>query len=483
MDLIKSFGEAILYLLPNLQTPQPLEWIFLVILSIIYYRGYQAYKAYEQKMNDPDWLDQHLQEESESVRGLTSTYRKTMNAYSVFSVSELMQYVKPKEEYIISRTPGSLVLVGLVGTFYGIGLSVSGLSDFLAGEMSSQIDQMKETLNLIGLQFKSSIWGITASIIYRRHANTSSITRQKLLNSVSKISGAQESWFQQLVDPINQVVLEIGSLEKASERMSRVTADLSKKLGEEIQRFTLSSTSFSETTVTFGRDVKTVMKTVDNSIREANKNLLNSVKDLNKAVNDSFAQLNTGVSSTLITVQNSMVGASDRLQSEIQNLSQRVNDQLKAVEGASKELSQKVGYIDTTLSKIEFYYKESLAQREEQLQAAVAFKKAAVDANEKVAELGIRLESVLNPEDGELLKAFKDANESLVSTLIEELDVKESVHTLIESLAGYKTIVREILEQAKGLSKIVEELEQANVFLGEIQEQSDNGHSDNPEQP
>jgi len=86
------------------------------------------------------------------------------------SAAELSQSVATKAEKIAAIMPGMLLIVGLLGTFLGLGLALDKASGILhntgnsIGAMDSAMGDLMNMMQGLGVKFKTSTWGIIAFI-------------------------------------------------------------------------------------------------------------------------------------------------------------------------------------------------------------------------------------------------------------------------------------------------------------------------------
>lgn len=91
------------------------------------------------------------------------------------SVFELSDHVMTASEKCADVLPSTLLVVGLLGTFLGVGMALddaagaiasTSASDVSAESMKSLVENMKGMIEGMGAQFKSSIYGIIASLFF-----------------------------------------------------------------------------------------------------------------------------------------------------------------------------------------------------------------------------------------------------------------------------------------------------------------------------
>ncbi|WP_231500896.1 hypothetical protein [Pseudomonas viridiflava] len=86
------------------------------------------------------------------------------------SLGELNQAVATLPERIVANMPGLLLIVGLLGTFLGLGMALDKASGILQGNadslnaMTDSLGQLTGMMKDLGTKFKTSTWGIIAFI-------------------------------------------------------------------------------------------------------------------------------------------------------------------------------------------------------------------------------------------------------------------------------------------------------------------------------
>lgn len=88
------------------------------------------------------------------------------------SLSELSQCVATKSENLADIMPGMILIVGLLGTFIGLGLALDKASHILtsASNMNSlngSMEQLMQMMQGLGTKFKTSTWGLIAFLLLK----------------------------------------------------------------------------------------------------------------------------------------------------------------------------------------------------------------------------------------------------------------------------------------------------------------------------
>ena len=146
-------NELMTFLLPA----NGMDWFFLVLL--VGWAVFAMYAAAQAK-------------KSIDIR-ITSSHFKNIKS-SAHDLSIASRH--PVWDHIVDNAPGFALVLGLLGTFLGIGLAIQGAGHILADlntnasdatDIRKTIGNLSPMLAEIGLKFKSSAWGIITHIFLR----------------------------------------------------------------------------------------------------------------------------------------------------------------------------------------------------------------------------------------------------------------------------------------------------------------------------
>lgn len=107
------------------------------------------------------------------------------------SVQELSEAVATKAEKVAEMMPSMLLIVGLLGTFLGLGIALNKASTVLAmadtAGMDSAMTQLMGLMDGLGAKFKTSTWGILCFIILNLLFNIFGFQEKRLVWAVKKV--------------------------------------------------------------------------------------------------------------------------------------------------------------------------------------------------------------------------------------------------------------------------------------------------------
>jgi hypothetical protein len=109
------------------------------------------------------------------------------------SVSELSQAVATRGEKIAAMMPGLLLIIGLLGTFLGLGMALDKASAILqssgnsVGAMDDSMQNLMSMMQGLGTKFKTSTWGIIAFILLKLWESSNGFEDRRLNWCIKKI--------------------------------------------------------------------------------------------------------------------------------------------------------------------------------------------------------------------------------------------------------------------------------------------------------
>lgn len=148
------------------------------------------------------------------------------------SITDLWHAVATSHEKLAEIMPGLLLVVGLLGTFIGLGMALNNASHLLGQSeaiTANSMDDLMQLLNNLGNKFKTSTWGIAGFIILKAWSETTRFDEKRLTWVIGKVKSEIESrkneklaaenhklelLFSQLSKFSGNITSAIGSLEK-----------------------------------------------------------------------------------------------------------------------------------------------------------------------------------------------------------------------------------------------------------------------------
>lgn len=169
-------GELIDFLLPKTEDPLQVGFLLIIVTMIVYTTVSAHWAArpasWEKKWNrgTPDRDDDDLDIEHGSV-------------------TDLWHAVATSSEKLAEIMPGMLLVVGLLGTFLGLGMALDHASTIL-GQSNAVADSMGDLLGLLqglGTKFKTSTWGIMGFVLLKIWSEVTRFDEKRLIWVIDKV--------------------------------------------------------------------------------------------------------------------------------------------------------------------------------------------------------------------------------------------------------------------------------------------------------
>ncbi|WP_350643167.1 hypothetical protein [Psychrobacter sp. HY3-MNA-CIBAN-0198] len=149
------------------------------------------------------------------------------------SVHELSEAVATKAEKVAEIMPSMLLIVGLLGTFLGLGIALNKASTVLAmadtAGMDSAMTQLMGLMDGLGAKFKTSTWGILCFIILNLLFNIFGFQEKRLVWAVKKVreeAQAKEMVLNSKELERHQVMIEtLKSIDNNAQQHSQLLVD------------------------------------------------------------------------------------------------------------------------------------------------------------------------------------------------------------------------------------------------------------------
>ncbi|MUK28868.1 hypothetical protein GNP44_01990 [Aliivibrio fischeri] len=108
------------------------------------------------------------------------------------SLQDMSSAVATKSEHACDVMPGFLLIIGLLGTFLGLGIALNQASTIINADLTDQnYDEMMNSLMLmmggLGTKFKASIWGISGFLLIRLISSSFGIDSKRLFWCAEKM--------------------------------------------------------------------------------------------------------------------------------------------------------------------------------------------------------------------------------------------------------------------------------------------------------
>lgn len=213
------------------------------------------------------------------------------------SVQELSEAVATKAEKVAEIMPSMLLIVGLLGTFLGLGIALNKASTVLAmadtAGMDSAMTQLMGLMDGLGAKFKTSTWGILCFIILNLLFNIFGFQEKRLVWAVKKVrEEAQEKERMLNTKEVerHQIMIDVlKNIDNSSQKHSQTLIDTIRILQEK------NSKELNNSFLIFGQirnDINNNSRLLIDSFNKSQENNLVEYGRLFKQVQDSLDQNN-----------------------------------------------------------------------------------------------------------------------------------------------------------------------------------------------
>lgn len=172
--------EIIDFLLPQWSDPIQFTFFIVIALMMAYAIGGAHYAA-----RPSEW-------EKKWNRGTETTEDDLDIEHG--SVTDLWHAVATSHEKLAEIMPGLLLVVGLLGTFLGLGLALNHASNILgqqdAASTSAAASSMNELMGMLkglGTKFKTSTWGICGFVLLKIWSELTRFEEKRLVWVIDKV--------------------------------------------------------------------------------------------------------------------------------------------------------------------------------------------------------------------------------------------------------------------------------------------------------
>ena len=152
------------------------------------------------------------------------------------SVMDISEAVATPAEKMAEIMPGMILIIGLLGTFLGLGLALDKASSILSGadlnSMDSSMTQLMGMLEGLGTKFKTSTWGLLAFILLKVILSKNGYEERRLRWCIAKVKNEldvvrdkhiqqERAHNQELIDCMHSIAIKFDQTVQANQDSSR----------------------------------------------------------------------------------------------------------------------------------------------------------------------------------------------------------------------------------------------------------------------
>lgn len=176
--------EILNFLLPFHATPTAKDILplifFIIIWGVFFYTIFQVYRSAKPENWENNWFG-----------GNKNNKSKKLDAEHG-SVMEISEAVATPAEKLADIMPGMILIIGLLGTFLGLGLALDKASSILNGanalnNIDASMIELTGMMKDLGTKFKTSTWGLLAFILLKVILSKNGYEERRLRWSIEKV--------------------------------------------------------------------------------------------------------------------------------------------------------------------------------------------------------------------------------------------------------------------------------------------------------
>lgn len=153
---------------------------FIIIWGVFFYTIFQVYRTAKPENWENNWFG-----------GNKNNKSKNLDAEHG-SVMEISEAVATPSEKLADIMPGMILIIGLLGTFLGLGLALDKASSILNGanalnDIDASMVELTGMMKDLGTKFKTSTWGLLAFILLKMILSKNGYEERRLRWSIEKV--------------------------------------------------------------------------------------------------------------------------------------------------------------------------------------------------------------------------------------------------------------------------------------------------------
>ncbi|WP_336268486.1 anti-phage ZorAB system protein ZorA [Vreelandella arctica] len=386
--------------------------------------------------------------------------RNTLDGGHFFNDYTLARSVT--ENRLTAAVPGFLTALGVIGTFIGLQLGLSGL------ELDGNVEQMKtgiaSVVNGAKIAFLTSVWGIGMSLVFNF---AEKFMEQGVKKKVARLE-ARVDWLFPRIRPEEQLI-EIAAHGKESRE---VLQGLAEKIGEKMQESLIQVTQSIQSGLEQSLE-KIMAPAINKLVDETSEGNQKALEDLigkfmesfghqgaqqRQAMDSASAKVNESIAD-MSTAMQAMVNRLDSTQTSMVQQQSQFTDQLEqklaSLVAGMEAQSQKVA--QATQGQLE-QLSQSFSERDTKVQAAE------LERNKLISEQSEAVKTTTEALVSEVQKTYGQQTETVAELLSQSRELYKQVHLSMDASDKASTGMLEAAKELKGTANTM------NVFATQIRD-------------
>lgn len=294
------------------------------------------------------------------------------------SVTDLWHAVATSAEKLAEVMPGMLLVVGLLGTFLGLGMALNHASNILSqsNAVASNMGDLTSMLQGLGTKFKTSTWGIMGFVLLKIWSEVTRFDEKRLAWVVAKVKAElnrekaerlaeekrkQKELFEcitrasvRIVDGIQSALVKVGDgqqklLAGIDNTLTQTQGEISSTLAQIHETSLISSNALSGFTQGTQQIVQQMADAATEMV-EGSKQVSSAAKGLESVVDEFGSEFKEVLDKVRKDLGSAIETMSERSSATMKEGSEKLNSATKEISSALGELSKDV---KDTMNKVE----------------------------------------------------------------------------------------------------------------------------------
>lgn len=444
VSFINPFGDA-------LSTIFVLILVSLSVLTVVW-----VYLSANAENWESIWYGEHLDDDA----NLDSEHG---------SVQELSEAVATKAEQIADIMPSMILIIGLLGTFVGLGIALNSASEVLASANTSGMDTaMANLMGLmegLGAKFKTSTWGLFCFIALNIAFNILGFKEKRLTWAIAKVREEVEAKNAQ------KAQLEQDKYEKLLKFILFIDEQNQARNAQWVEFFSSAQQKFLTQHDNTNHSFQKLLSDNFNAQLNESKNLISTNQSIHQSLKDNHQSLLKSLSNQNELVIKTLTQEFEKLHKAFEDNSEKSLEQLQKIAEYNQQTQQAMqDFVEKTVSSM-----ASIGESANKMgESALAVGESADDLNDVVKTLKSELGDVMEMIKKDLGKTINDMSDNFKKNITEmsasiTTNMSEMSSSMSEATKGIEGAVADL---SKNVDKTMTEVTQTIGKSMELQEKS-----------
>lgn len=281
------------------------------------------------------------------------------------SVTDLWNAIATKSEKLAEIMPGMLLVVGLLGTFLGLGMALNHASNIL-GESSAlsaagTANNMQDLMSMmqgLGTKFKTSTWGITFFLLFKVWSSWKGYEEKRLAWVIRKVKKELEQRkIQEQEDTLNKQEKLFAKITQAANSIVNSVSDGIDKIFNNQKSLHVQNSSI------FSKEMGALcmnLNDIKNMIRGDNLIIINAVNQGIQGVRDDLVDARTSVQNDNSAIKKSLEKYTQIAHQDLVEVNSIASAIKQVIERNSQESIKKLIDIESIIQTENFATKQAL---------------------------------------------------------------------------------------------------------------------------